>query len=185
MSQLRLDALTGRWVVVASGRAERPQFLSRSLPVEDDPRPAPFCRGGTHSPPPAREPYGTGGEWLVRVVPNKYPAFDGNAPMVVTHLGPVFTQAPASGIHEVLILSPDHRATWADLSDAHAGLVMLAISDRINEHALEPGLRYSQAVVNSGREAGASLEHPHAQLMSMPFVPGEAADEVGSFARFH
>jgi UDPglucose--hexose-1-phosphate uridylyltransferase len=185
MSQLRLDALTGRWVVIASERAERPNFMTRSLPVEEDPRPCPFCPGGEDYASPARETYGPHGEWLVRVVPNKYPAFDGNAPMVVTHLGPVFTQAPASGIHEVLVLSPEHRATWADLSDAHAGLVMLAISDRINEHALEPGLRYSQAVVNSGREAGASIEHPHAQLMSMPFVPGEAADEVGSFARFH
>ena len=133
MSQLRLDALTGRWVVISSERAERPGFMARSLPVEEDPRPCPFCPGGEETNPPARETYGPDGEWLVRVVPNKYPAFDGNAPMVVTHLGPVFTQAPASGIHEVLILSPEHRATWADLSDAHAGLVMLAISDRINE----------------------------------------------------
>ena len=60
--------------------------------------------------------------WLVRVVPNKYPAFEGNAPMVVTHLGPVFTQAPASGVHEVLVLSPEHQATWADLSDARHGV---------------------------------------------------------------
>ena len=46
------------------------------------------------------------------------------------------------------------------------------------------GLRYSQAVVNSGREAGASIEHPHGQLLSMPFIPGEAANELAGFARF-
>ena len=104
--------------------------------------------------------------------------------MVVTHLGPVFTQAPASGIHEVLVLCPEHDADWADLSDAQAGLVMAAIRDRIAEHAGTPGLRYSQAIVNAGREAGASLEHPHGQLLGMPFVPRELVDEQAGFARF-
>lgn len=186
MSQLRLDPLTGRWVVIAGERAERPSaFLTRRLPVEGDPsRACPFCPGHEDIGPPALESYGPGGSWEVRVVPNRYPAFGGAEPMVVTHLGPAFTQAPASGIHEVLILSPDHDATWADLSDAHAALVMGALRDRMAEHAGLPGLRYSQAVVNSGREAGASLSHPHGQLMSTPFVPGETASEMAGFARF-
>jgi UDPglucose--hexose-1-phosphate uridylyltransferase len=186
MSQLRLDPLTGRWVVIASERLERPfTFAPTRLPVEDDPdRPCPFCPGHEDSIPLALETYGPSGEWLVRVVPNLYPAFDGHAPMVVSHLGPVFTQAPASGIHEVLVLSPDHTETWADMSEAHAGLVMAAIRDRLEQHSLVPGLRYSQVAVNCGREAGASIEHPHGQLLSAPFVPGEAAEELAGFARF-
>jgi len=118
------------------------------------------------------------------VVPNRYPAFEGTEPMVVTHLGPVFTQAPASGIHEVLVLTPEHHSSWAELSDAHAALVMRTLRDRMEAHSKIPGLRYSQAVVNSGREAGASLEHPHGQILSMTFVPGETADELAGFARF-
>jgi UDPglucose--hexose-1-phosphate uridylyltransferase len=104
--------------------------------------------------------------------------------MVVDHLGPVFTQAPASGIHEVLVMAREHDASWADLTDAHAGLVMAAIRDRIAEHASVPGLRYSQVIVNCGREAGASLAHPHAQLLAMSFVPREISDEQAGFARF-
>ena len=186
MSQLRLDPLTGRWVVIAGERSDRPfAFLQRTLPVEGDPgRPCPFCPGMEEVMPPELESYGPEGRWLVRVVPNRYPAFEGNSPMVVTHLGPVFTQAPASGIHEVLVLSPEHTATWADMSDIHTALIMEAIRDRLDAHASVPGLRYSQAVVNSGREAGASIEHPHGQLLSMPFVPGEAAEELAGFARF-
>lgn len=186
MSQLRLDPLTGRWVVVAGERSERPSgFSSRRLPVEDDlGRPCPFCPGNEDSTPAALETYGERGHWEVRVVPNLYPAFSGNEPMVVTHLGPAFTQAPASGIHEVFVLTPQHFASWADLSDWHAGLVMRALRDRMAEHARVPGLRYSQAVVNCGREAGASLEHPHGQLLSMPFIPGETSNELAGFARF-
>jgi len=45
-------------------------------------------------------------------------------------------------------------------------------------------LRYTQAIVNSGREAGASLEHPHGQLLGMSFVPRELAEEQARFARF-
>jgi UDPglucose--hexose-1-phosphate uridylyltransferase len=185
MSQLRLDPLTGRWVVIAGERSERPSaFLTRRLPVEAEPsRPCPFCPGHENGPT-TLESYGPSGQWWVRVVANRYPAFGGREPMVVTHLGPVFTQAPASGIHEVVVLTPDHDASWADLSDSHAALVMSALAQRMTEHTEVPGLRYSQAVVNWGREAGASIEHPHGQLLSMPFVPGETASELAGFSRF-
>jgi UDPglucose--hexose-1-phosphate uridylyltransferase len=186
MSQLRLDPLTGRWVVVSLDRAERPfAFVNRTMAVEADPtRPCPFCPGHEESTPPALEAYGPGGRWQVRVVPNLYPAFQGSAPMVVSNLGPVFTQAPGSGIHEVIVISPDHQGSWADLSDAHAGLLMAALRDRMEEHSSMPGLRYSQAIVNCGREAGASIEHPHGQLLGMPFVPSEITDEQNGFERF-
>jgi UDPglucose--hexose-1-phosphate uridylyltransferase len=186
MSQLRLDPMTGRWVVIAGERAHRPSdFLPRRLPIEDEPqRPCPFCPDRHGESLPALHSYGPDGGWAVQVVPNLYPAFSGNEPMVVSHLGPVYTQAPASGIHEVLVISPQHNASWADLSDSHSAFVMEALRDRMSEHSKIPGLRYSQAVVNSGREAGASIEHPHGQLMSMPFIPGEAANELAGFSRF-
>ena len=184
VSQLRLDPLTGRWIAVVLERAERPHdFAPRSLPVEGDPeRSCPFCPG--HEEVPSFESLSPNGDWRVRVVPNRYPAFSGDEPMAVEHRGPVFMQAPASGIHEVLVLGPEHGASWADLPDDHAEQVMTAIRDRIAAHAHVGGLRYSQAIVNSGREAGASLEHPHAQLLGIPFVPREIADELAGFARF-
>jgi len=176
--------MTGRWVVIAGERAQRPSdFLPRRLPVEDDPlRPCPFCPGSELDP--VIELLGPDGQWDVRVVPNLYPAFSGNDPMVVTHLGPVFTQAPASGVHDVIVLSQDHNVSWADIDADSSARIMNAIQARMFEHSTLPGLRYSQAVVNSGREAGASIEHPHGQLMSMPFIPGEAANELAGFARF-
>lgn len=185
MSQLRLDPLTGRWSVISEERRERQFALqSRRLPVENEPgRPCPFCPDSVPDSPPTLE-YGTEAGWQVRVVPNLYPAFSGGAPMAVTNLGPVFTQAPGSGIHEVLLLGPEHRSSWADLDEDRSALVMQAIAERMAHHATIPGLRYSQAIVNSGREAGASLEHPHGQLMGIPFVPREITDEHAGFARF-
>ena len=118
------------------------------------------------------------------MVPNLYPAFEGDQPFVVENRGPVFTQATAGGIHEILVLSPEHDASWAELSDEQASLVMAALRDRIEEHSQQSNLRYSQAIVNCGREAGASLEHPHGQLLGMSFVPRELSEEVARFAEF-
>ncbi len=186
MSQLRLDPLTGRWVAINAERRQRPnEFNIRSLEVETDTsRPCPFCPGRAESEPPMLVTPGPDGSWAVRVVPNLYPAFEGREPMVVEHLGPIFTQADASGAHEVLVVHPDHDASWADLSESQCELVMAAIAARIDSHSQLPELRYSQAIVNYGREAGASLVHPHGQLLGLPFVPGEILNEQAGFDRF-
>lgn len=81
-------------------------------------------------------------------------------------------------------MTPLHNATWADLDDDQVALVMEAIRNRVAAHADTPGMRYSQVIVNSGREAGASIEHPHAQLLGMPFVPRELLEEQAGFSRF-
>ncbi len=186
MSQLRLNPLSGRWVTVVAERAERPtDFAPRSTQVESDPdRPCPFCPGNEESTPPALESYGRDGKWVVRIVPNLYPAFFGEDSMAVRNLGPVHVQAAASGIHDVFVFSPEHGETWADLDDRDAGLVMAALRDRLEEHARSPHVRYTQAIVNQGHEAGASLAHPHGQLLGMPFVPGEIVEEEKAFGRF-
>ena len=129
MTELRFNPLAGRWVTVAGERMSRPSdFVPRRLPVEAEPnRPCPFCPGHEEDTPPALESYGPKGGWQVRVVPNLYPAFAGAGSLVPTDHGPLHRSAPARGIHEVLVLSPHHRLSWADLSDAQAGLVMAAI----------------------------------------------------------
>src|SRR3546814_12019916 len=65
----------------------------------DDGRPCPFCPGNEEATPPALETYGPGGSWLVRVVPNLYPAFEGNEPMRVQNLGPVFTDRKSTRLN--------------------------------------------------------------------------------------
>lgn len=186
MTEMRLDPLSGRWVVISSARAERPDaFVLHAERLEHEPlRPCPFCPGHEEETPPSLEIFGSDGRWKVRIVPNKYPAFEGNEPFVVENRGPVFTAGSAGGIHEVLVLSPEHGTAWPDLDEKQARLVMRALRDRLADHASLPNLRYSQAIVNAGREAGASIEHPHGQLLGMSFVPRELAEEQARFARF-
>jgi UDPglucose--hexose-1-phosphate uridylyltransferase len=68
--------------------------------------------------------------------------------------------------------------------DLKAAETMQALKRRLIDHASTPNIRYTQAIVNHGREAGASLSHPHGQLLGLPFVPGEILEEERAFARF-
>jgi len=86
------------------------------------------------------------GGWQVRVVPNLYPALDRQ---------------------EVVVHSRDHVRSLADLDEAQLGLVAEAWRRR---RTAEPG-GYLQAVVNEGRQAGASLPHTHSQLAWLPDAP--------------
>ena len=185
MTEMRLDPLSGRWVVISQARSKRPDaFVLSAQRLEHEPlKPCPFCPGHEEETPPALVTYDEDGSWRVRVVPNKYPAFDSDEPFVVENRGPVFTLGTAGGIHEVFVLSPDHHAAWSDLDDHQVGLVMTALRDRLVAHADQENVRYTQAIVNAGREAGASVEHPHGQLLGMSFVPREVADEQARFAR--
>lgn len=186
MSQMRLNQLTGRWVTIVADRAKRPtDFAPRTRLDDVDPsHPCPFCPGSDDTLPPVLERTGSGGEWTVRVVPNKYPAFDGDDGFAVRNLGPIHSMAEGTGIHEVFVFTPDHATGLDQLDDEMAGEFMLALKERFEEHAAMSNIRYTQAIVNHGREAGASLSHPHGQLLGLPFVPGEILDEERAFARF-
>ncbi len=186
MSQMRLNPLNGRWVTIVPDRAQRPSdFAPRDHTLEDDPeRTCPFCPGNEEATPPALETVEEDGTWSMRVIPNRYPAFIGDDAFSVHHLGPVHVMAEASGIHEVFVFTPDHGGGLDDLDDRHAGDLMLALQRRLRDHASTPNVRYTQAIVNHGYEAGASIAHPHGQILGLPFVPGEVLDEEKAFARF-
>lgn len=97
--------------------------------------------------------------WRVRVFPNLYPIVGG--PDAV---------ASARGEHEVVALSPDHDRAFGDLTHDEAAEVLSVLRDRAHTHLLA-GRQYVQALINQGRAAGASIAHPHAQVIALDFVP--------------
>lgn len=173
-------------MTLVADRAKRPtDFAPRLAQVEADPsRPCPFCPGNEEATPPALEQVDSEGKWTLRVVPNLYPAFEGDGNLTVRNLGPVHTMADASGIHEVFVITPDHTSGVGTFADNVIRNIMTALRRRFEEHARTPNVRYTQAFINHGREAGASLSHPHGQILGLPFVPGEILEEERAFERF-
>src|SRR3954451_7339624 len=140
VSQLRLNPLTGRWVTIVAKRAKRPSdFAPRAPELDSDHgRPCPFCPGHEDPGLEPLEVIGTPSGWTMRVVPNLYPAFDGNTGFVVHHLGPVHVTADASGIHEVFVYTPRHDGGLHELDDAEAADLMRILQHRLSAHAAAP-----------------------------------------------
>jgi len=181
MSELRRDPVTGRWVCLAPGRAERPEAAPRPpRPGATSTADCPFCEGHEEQTPPELAgvrpdggPPGSPG-WKVRVVPNLYPAFsldDGPADLD----SPLHAHAPALGVCEVIIHSPDHWRWLPLLADEQAELAMATTWQRYRIHS-DSGMGSVIALYNHGTEAGASLAHPHGQIYSTRTV-GPALEE--------
>jgi len=168
--ELREDPLSGRLVAIAAGRAARPEAFLRDVGPSRGTLGCPFCPGHEHMTPPevwaAREPGSAADSpgWKVRVVPNKFPAFAG-PPAAPNPDGGLYRCAPSAGAHEVVIHSTDHDASLADLEAGQTALVMSAYRARLLAHRQDP-FGSIVVIVNQGRTAGASLEHPHSQVIA-------------------
>jgi UDPglucose--hexose-1-phosphate uridylyltransferase len=174
--ELRHDVLTGRLVLLASGRETRPSTFAppRATTPAEGARVCPFCPGHEHETPPEVARTGPGEPdtpgWRVRVVPNLYPIVGGPD-----------ARAGATGAHEVVVLSPPHDATYGDLDDDHATEVLTMLRERARVHT-RGGRAHVQLLVNEGKAAGASIEHPHAQVLAVDFVPPAVTVAVDRFA---
>jgi UDPglucose--hexose-1-phosphate uridylyltransferase len=176
--ELRQDPLGGGWVAITAGRAARPEAFLGDLGASRGPLGCPFCPGNEHMTPPEvwadRDP-GTEPDrpgWHVRVVPNKFPAFAGPLTSPERN-GGLYRSAPTAGVHEVVIHNPDHWATLADLPVPAVAQVMAAWRLRLAAHR-DQAFGAVLVIVNQGRTAGASLEHPHSQV----FATAERPDRV-------
>jgi UDPglucose--hexose-1-phosphate uridylyltransferase len=171
-SELRHDRLGGRTVIVAAGRAARPHQYA-AAPDATRAGDCPFCPGNEQATPPETARTGSGPhgspDWRVRVFPNLFPIVGGE------HAGP-----GATGAHEVVAISPGHAESFGQLDDPQAAEVLLVLRDRVRAH-LEAGHAYAVAIVNHRRAAGASIAHPHAQVLALDFVPPAVEAGVGRF----
>lgn len=186
MSEMRQDPVTGTWTILAPARAGRPKDFSRPRDEAADSSNCPFCPGHEAETPPARLELALPGEqgWAVRVFANRFPALDtrsGDGLEPVEAPAPYCGQ-PGFGEHEIIVETPQHDGSLADYGPEQAAVVARAYAERLR-HWREDG-RFAAAVLfrNFGRAAGASLAHPHTQLLAMPRVPRSLVHEVGNFS---
>lgn len=199
MSELRHNPITRQWVIVAENRGARPQDLVVQQIVQDTGH-CPFCEGHEESTPgevmalrrSESQPNQPG--WHVRVVPNKYPAVEAVLATTTTeppNPSPLSATAdarprgegvrvPSIGVHEIIIESPRHLTSVAQLSDGHFADVIDVYRQRLTE--LRRGGQFSDAVLfkNSGAGGGATLAHLHSQLVALRHVGGESIGRLAA-----
>lgn len=141
MSKYVPDISTKRWVIVSPLRLQRPTETTRK-------KICPFCAGHESETTPEVMRFGEGEPnkpgWLVRVIPNKYPITD---------------------VHEIIIHTPIHERNIEHLPQSQTELIFKAYRERYNLYK-----KKGQVFIfcNHGEHAGASLNHPHSQLVVLP-----------------
>ena len=182
MPELRKDPVTKRWVIIATERAKRPKDFAL---VQEEKKTGfcPFDYGNEHLTPPEifafrpadTEPNTPG--WWIRVVPNKFPALDPNIEPERYGHG-MYDAMKGFGRHEVIIETPDHNATIATMDLKQVEEIIWAYKERYTQLAKDKRLKYILIFKNHRRDAGASLAHPHSQLIAMPITPKRVMEEL-------
>jgi len=185
MSQLRRDPITGRWIIVNYEKVVKPDDFSFEKPEKTGiTKNCPFCPGNEKLTPPEIVAHRKVGQpntsgWTIRVIPNKYPALGAEGNLSKTGMG-VFDKMNGVGTHEVIVDIPEHMLDMGDISDSQAEEVIWSYLGRSTDLQKDPRFKYILIFRNYGRSAGASLEHPHSQLIALPIVPKRVNEELHS-----
>ena len=195
MPQLRKDPVTHEWVIIATERTKRPSDFSSTANEDVTQKPeymedCPFCKGNeSQTPPevlafrpPESRPNAEG--WSVRVVSNKYPALAIDGELNREGVG-MYDFMNGVGAHEVIIETTDHNRCIASISKEQATEVFWAARQRMIDLSKDPRFKYVLLFRNHGKVSGASLEHPHSQLIALPMVPKDITEEMRGFDRFY
>lgn len=189
MPELRRDPVIGRWVIIATERGKRPSDFEV---VPDYPQggTCPFCPGNEDKTAGEILAYYHSGReknkpgWWVRVIPNKFPALQIEGELNRTGEG-MYDKMNALGAHEVIIETPHHDQEIHELEQTKLEDVFWAYRDRIVDLAKDPRLEYILIFKNHGASAGASLRHPHSQLIALPMVPIRFKQETAASKSYH
>lgn len=159
MGRLRWNPFLGEWVIGTPKRASRP--------FQDTDQSCPFCPDG-----PEIE-----GDWDVLTIDNKFPALSKD-PGPLPLQSDVVMEAPAYGFCKVIITSPKHDEQIEDMSENQLLKVMEEYLKVFKELDAKEGISYVAQFENRGKAIGVSLNHPHAQVYALPFIPPRIEREI-------
>jgi UDPglucose--hexose-1-phosphate uridylyltransferase len=193
-NEVRKDYLLDRWVVIATERGRRPTDFAKQERQQAKAAVCPMCAGNEHMTPPAVLVYFKSGQrirrtkdedgfrhksWLIRVIPNLYPAFSPPKGRISRkQIMKNENLVAAVGHHEVLVESPNHDEGPANAPISQLVHVINGYMDRLRELSVKPYVQYVSIFRNHGLEAGASLSHAHSQIIATPFVPKTVKEEM-------
>jgi UDPglucose--hexose-1-phosphate uridylyltransferase len=183
MPELRQNLATKEWVIIASDRPLRPQDMRSKAPAkaaaERDPK-CPFCPGNEKESDQISVLGGDKG-WRVRVVGSKVPALVAGAPKVEP-MGNVFRRLPGEGLHEIIVESPSHSKSLAELERDAVEDVLGVYQERFKAAADNMKVALTLLFKN---HPGTSISHPHSQLVACSVVPAHIRHRMDEAQKYY
>ena len=194
--EFRRDIVSGDWILVSSKRQIRPHFLSKKLVLKksgkkdcpfEDPQKSGNLSPILWYPAPARPgkkaKIGDFKDWFIQVVPNKYPVLLHNGTCAKIGRNGPYKKVEGFGSHEVII-TRDHNKDLKKMSSDEIFLVLKTYRERYKMLEEEKCIEYILIFHNHGILAGASIEHPHSQLVALPIVPPDVSRSINGGINF-
>lgn len=189
ISEFRKDLVSGDWILVAPIRRKRPRAVVSVKKRIITPRNnCPFEGPKINKEPPifwlpkpGRKEFK---DWLVQIVPNKYPALAPHRVCPKEEKEGIYPLIDGVGFHEVII-TRYHQKTIAELDLKEASILIEAFKKRYKQIKKEPCIEYILILHNFGEEAGATIFHPHSQLIAMPIIPVDVRRSLEGSERYY
>lgn len=182
MSTLRKDPITQSWVIFSEERYVTPQ-VSSAPPSYPSTEVCPFCAGHEEMTPPeitAVRPQGTredGPGWGVRTIPNQFAVLHIEGKFDRRGEG-MYDMMNGIGANEVIIETPEHDVVLCDMPLEKIQEILWMYRERALDLQRDQRFRYIQIFRNYGELAGASVTHPHSQIVALPIIPRRLREEI-------
>ena len=157
MPELRKDPIIGRWVIIATERARRPDQFVGQIKDQESEKACPFCEGKESKTPPEiyairpRNSTRNGPGWDLRVVPSISPFLRVEGDLDRRGNG-LYDVMNGVGAHEIVIETNQHIANMADLSEEQITRVLNCYSERITDLEKDSRLKYVLVFKNYGKD---------------------------------
>jgi len=174
MNELRINPLNENKIIFCPDRMKRPKDIKVAKEKKSNAKKCPFCPGNEYMTPP--EIFRLGGKkWKTRVFENAFPIFKPEKGKI-KKINKMFLLKPAFGYHEIIVESPNHNSTFVNYE--HVKNTIETYIQRFRYLSKLKNVNHISIFKNYGRNAGASLTHPHSQIITTSFLPDEIKNEI-------
>ncbi|MCL5037533.1 MAG: galactose-1-phosphate uridylyltransferase [Chloroflexi bacterium] len=174
MNELRRDPLSGNWIIIGERIGGKRPFQYEKCP---------FCPGQEDQTPPPIYTRTDNGSWLVRVVPDRFPVLQIEGDLNKYGVD-MYDRMDGIGAHEIIIESPDHKATLGTLSVRNIAFLLETWQQRILDLKKDKRFSYILVFRNQGPGTGVFTAHPYSQVVATPFIPTVVKPNLKSMKRY-
>ena len=169
MKEIRIDDINNDIVIFAKDRSRRPMDkvikVNEECIIKEYNKSCPSCRGNEYYTLESKFKIENEKGWIVRSIDNKFPIVDN-------------LQDNIYGNHEVMIDTYRHNGSFYNMTEEEFYNMLLMYKDRYSNLIKNKKVQYVSIFKNYLREAGASLNHPHSQIVSLSIMPPDIEREI-------
>lgn len=179
MGELRKDYFLDEYVIISPERAKRPHDFQQH--PQEPAKNTPFTPGNESQLPPIIYEEPKGSNWRIRVIPNKFAITrpEGDADLKTNGL---YTWSSNFGHHEIVVEGQKDNVPFSELGPDYINDAIRVAIVRVKTLSERPGVKYVAYFKNERPEAGASISHPHSQIIATSIIPPRISQLTAAFS---